>query len=158
MFDKFTLILISSHLIWQWANDIIIITNKFKILIYFDDSQKKFSVSIYVFNELITDHVIFDDQLKYNWIIILSLYLILAQWHELSAQSDWHKKIQKLCYQKIEKKYLVLDFTWFKFLKNLFCIIILNEAHQLWNLFFFQVIIIFWLNTEFNFLFTVIFF
>ena len=132
-FDKLILILILLHLIWQWANNIIVIINKFKILIYFDDSwekffvsihvfdelitdhiifndsQKKFFVSICVLDELITDHVIFDDQFKYNWIIILSLYLILTQQHEFFAQSDWHKKIQKLCCQKIKKKYLILN-------------------------------------------------
>ena len=111
-------------------------------------------MSIHVFNKLITNYIIFNDQLKHNWIIIISSYSILIQWHEFSVQSNWHEKIQKFYCQKIKKKYLILNFAWFKFLRDFFCIIILNEAHQLQNLSFLQIITIFWLNTEFNFFLT----
>ncbi len=105
-----------------------------------------------VLEKLIQKYYIFDDILYYNWIIVIFLYSILTQRHELFMQTQWRYKMLKMSDNQIKDLMNILDLTWSWYLCELFCTLILNEVHQLYNVNLLQATIIFWLNAEFNLL------
>ena len=127
-------VIVSSHLIWQWAEKFEKFINKFRVYVYFEnfwDSTRSFLIeSISVLQQ---NHQIFDENKKQMWVVVLTTYQTLIQQNESSKHKSWLQSEDKSA-QKIKKRDQYVIISWKHYLSELFDTVVLNEVHVLRNL------------------------
>ena len=152
-----TLILISSILISQWAQEFnLICLEFFQIYLYYDERRAKREDVLLdiqsIKDTLNKTHSMFNDEEQNSRIIVIFNYVTWAKRNESKSLKTWRRNIKDLSKRDAIELETQLDHRWHENLFNCFDIIICDEAHVLKSFATKTTIVIDWLNAKFHIL------
>ncbi|KAL2801674.1 P-loop containing nucleoside triphosphate hydrolase protein [Aspergillus granulosus] len=134
--EKPTLIICPPHLVWQWASEIMKITSKLKVMVYFGDAREVPPVQVKVLKKLTSTSPWLNSEQAHHGVVITS-FQTLAQRHGPAARDAWRDGHST---------------PWPGNLEGIFDTLVIDEAHALRNRNTAQWTAVSWVDADWNIL------